>query len=235
MIKQIFRSLLRDRLNTAVVIISLAVGISSFSLILTFIFRELGTDGFHKNKDQIYALKCDDPWFPGKKIYYCKFGSAEYMKANFPQVEDFCRITNSGSQRIVINNENFYDQPPIIKVSANFFSFFSYQLLTKNPASALETKNNIVISDLLAKKYFGNEDPLGKIIEIVNSDKTDRMVVSGVFKKPLQNSQLVFDMVRLIGETDSRCYLRLSKRETLSGKEGIYSSNKYRYAGTLFS
>jgi putative ABC transport system permease protein len=226
MIKQIFRSLLRDRLNTAVVIISLAVGISSFSLILTFIFRELGTDGFHKNKDQIYALKCDDPWFPGKKIYYCKFGSAEYMKANFPQVEDFCRITNSGSQRIVINNENFYDQPPIIKVSANFFSFFSYQLLTKNPASALETKNNIVISDLLAKKYFGNEDPLGKIIEIVNSDKTDRMVVSGVFKKPLQNSQLVFDMVRLIGETDSRCYLRLSKQSSKAEIEKLFLEKK---------
>src|ERR1035437_884364 len=226
MINQIFRSILRDRLNTAVVIISLAVGISSFSLILTFIFRELGTDDFHKNKDQIYALKCDDPWFPGKKIYYCKFGSAEYMKANFPQVEDFCRITNSGSQRIVINNENFYDQPPIIKVSANFFSFFSYQLLTKNPASALETKNNIVISDILAKKYFGNEDPLGKIIEIVNSDKTDRMVVSGVFKIPLQNSQLVFDMVRLIGETDSRCYLRLSKQTNQAELEKLFLEKK---------
>jgi len=161
MINQIFRSLLRDQLNTAVIIISLAVGISSFNLILTFIIRELGTDGFHENKDQIYALKCEDPWFPGKKIYYCKFGSAEYMKANFPQVEDFCRISNSGSQRIVINNENFYNQPPIIKVSANFFSFFSYQLLTKNPVSALESKNNIVISDILAKKYFGVEETVG--------------------------------------------------------------------------
>jgi len=226
MFNQIIRSLIRDRLNTAVVIISLAVGISSFSLILTFIIRELGTDGFHANKNQIYDLKCEDPWFPGKKIYYCKFGSAEYMKANFPQVEEFCRITNSGSQAIVINNENFYDQPPIIKVSANFFSFFSYQLLTKNPGSVLESKNNVVISDILAKKYFGNENPLGKIIEIVNGDKTEKMVVSGVFKKPTQNSQLIFDIVRLIGETDSRCYLRLSKQSTKAEVEKLFLEKK---------
>jgi putative ABC transport system permease protein len=226
MFNQIFRSLLRDRLNTSVVIISLAVGISSFSLILMFLTRELRTDSFHENKNQIYALKCDDPWFPGKKIYYCKFGSAEYMKANFPQVEDFCRITNSGSQRIVINNESFNDQPPIIKVSSNFFNFFSYKLLTNNPSTALESKNNIVISDDLAKKYFGTEDPMGQIIEIVNSDKTDQLVVSGVFKKPLQNSQLVFDMVRLIGETDSRCYLRLSKQTNQKETEKLFLENK---------
>jgi putative ABC transport system permease protein len=226
MINQIFRSLLRDRLNTSVVIISLAVGISSFSLIIMFLTRELGTDSFHENKNQIYALKCDDPWFPGKKIYYCKFGSAEYMKANFPLVEDFCRIANSGSQRIVINNENFYDQPPIIKVSSNFFNFFSYKLLTNNATRVLESKNNIVISEDLAKKYFGSEDPLGKIIEIVNSDITDKLVVSGVFEKPLENSQLVFDMVRLIGETDSRCYLRLSKQTNQFETEKLFSENK---------
>ena len=210
-INQLFRSILRDRLNTTVVIISLAVGVSSFSLILTFIIRELGTDSFHENKNQIYALKCEDPWFPGKKIYYCKFGSAEYIKNNFPHVEDFCRITNSGSQRIVIDNEDFYDRPAIIAASANFFSFFSYNLTTNNPATALESESNIVISDELAEKYFGKEDPVGKIIVIINPDKADKLVVTGVFKKPLENSQLVFDLVRLIGERDSRCYLRISK------------------------
>jgi putative ABC transport system permease protein len=163
-INQIFRSLFRDRLNTSIVIISLAVGLASFNLIIMFINRELSTDSFQFRKNQIYALKCDDPWYPGKKIYYCKFGSAEYMKANFPQVKDFCRITNSGSQKIVINNESYYDRPAIISTSTNFFSFFSYKLLTDNPATALESKNNIVISDELAKKYFGSEDAMGKVI-----------------------------------------------------------------------
>jgi putative ABC transport system permease protein len=225
-INQLFRSLLRDRLNTSVVIISLAVGLSCFNLIIMFINRELRTDSFQNRKDQIYALKCDDPWFPGKKIYYCKFGSAEYMKANFPQVEDFCRITNSGSQKIVINNEIYYDQPAIIRTSINFFSFFSYKLLTNNPATALESKNNIVISDELAKKYFGSEDAMGKVIEIVNSNKTDKLVVSGVFKKPVDNSQLVFDMVRPIGESDSRCYIRLAKQSKKDEMEKLFLEKK---------
>ena len=52
------------------------------------------------------------------------------------------------------------------------------------------------------------------------------MVVSGVFKKPLQNSQLVFDMVRLIGETDSRCYLRLSKKSGKAEIEKLFLEKK---------
>lgn len=214
-------------MNTAVVIISLAVGLACFNLVIMFVSREFATDSFHYSKDRIYALKCDDPWFPGKKIYYCKFGSAEYMKSNFPQVEDFCRITNSGSQKIVINNEIYSDQPAIIRTSINFFNFFSYQLLTGNPSTALESKNNIVISDELAIKYFGTGDVLGNIIEIVNSDKTEKLVVSGVFKRPVDNSQLVFDMVRPIGETDSRCcYIRLTSQSEKEEVEELFLEKK---------
>jgi putative ABC transport system permease protein len=225
-LNQIFRNLLRDRLNTSVVVISLAIGISGFNMIILFISRELGTDSFQNRKDQIYALKCDDPWIPGKQIYYCKYGSAEYMKANFPQIEDFCRITNSGSQKIVVNNEIYFDQPSIIGVSANFFSFFSYTLLTNNPATSLESKNNIVISEEVAKKYFGSDNAVGKIIEIYNRDKTESMFVAGIFRKPVENSQLVFDMVRLIGESDSRCYIRLKKHVKTDEMEKLFFEKK---------
>jgi len=218
----VFRYLFRDRLNTSVVLISLATGMSGFIMVILFISRELGTDNFQKNGDQIFELMCDDPWFPGKNIYNSKFGSAEFMKENFPQVEDFCRIRNSGSQKILANNEYYSDQPPIISVSGNFFSFFSYTLLTNNPSIVLESKNNIVISEELAKKYFGNEDAVGKSIEILNSNKTESMVVSGIFRKPVGNSQLVFDIVRLIGESDSRCYIRLKKQTRIDEMEKLF-------------
>lgn len=60
-IRQIFRSLLRDKLNSAVIVISLAIGIASINLIFLFLKREMSTDSFHEYKDQIYLLKCDDP------------------------------------------------------------------------------------------------------------------------------------------------------------------------------
>jgi putative ABC transport system permease protein len=225
-INQLFRSLLRDRLNTSVVIISLAVGMTSFNLVIMFINRELGTDSFHEREGQIYALKCDDPWIPGKQIYYCKFGSAEYMKANFAQVEDYCRISNSGSQKILVNNEEYSDQPPIISASENFFSFFTYILSSGDWTTALESKYDVVISDNLAEKYFGSDNPMGKVIEIVNRDKTEKMIVSGVFKKPTENSQLTFEMVRRIGDSDSRCYIRLTSQFEKDETEKLLFDNR---------
>jgi putative ABC transport system permease protein len=223
---QLIRSLLRDRLNTLVIIISLAVGIACINLIFLFLNRELSTDGFHKYKDQIYALKCDDPWIPGEKMYHCKSGSAEYMKANIAQVEDFCRYNNSNPLKIIVNNEEYFDHPQIIGASENFFRFFSYKLLTNNPVTVLESANSLVISADLADKYFGKDDPVGKIITLVNRNKTDQMTVTGIFEKPGDNTQINFDMVRRIGDIDSRCYIKLVKDADPKELEKLFSEKK---------
>ena len=224
--KQLLRSLYRDKLNTLVLIVSMSVGFASFNLILIFLNRELGTDNFHAFKDRIYALKSADPWVPGGKMYQCRFGSAEYMKENFTQVEDYCRVRNSGSQKIIVNNEVYYDQPPVLAASKNFFSFFSYQLQSNNPETVLESGNNVAISSDLALKFFGTEDPVGKVIRIVNGDTGDPMVVTGIFKKPAQNTQIKFEIVRLIEDTDSRCYVRLSAQASVEETEILFSESK---------
>ncbi len=225
-IKQVLRSIFRDKLNTAVIIISLALGMACFNLIIMFINRELKTDSFQKNKKLIYALKCDDPWLPGKQMYYVKYGSAEYMKNNFPGVEDYCRITNWTAQKLKVNNTEYTDLPMIIAASRNFFEFFSYKLITNNSATALEADNDIVISEDLAKKYFGSDDPVGQTMEILRRNKLETMVVKGVFKKPEENSQIIFDMVCPIGQDDSRCYIRLTKDTDPVGLEKLFSENK---------
>ena len=224
--KQILRSLYKDKLNTLVLIVSLAVGFACFNLIILFLHREISTDNFHTDKDRIYALQSDDPWSPGEKMYQCRKGSAEYMKNNFSQVEDYCYIINSGSQRIIVNDVDYYDHPPIIGASASFFNFFSFRLLTNNPQTALESKDNIVISSDLAKKYFGSDNPVGKVIEIINPGKDDKYFISGVFEKPVANSQINFEMVRLIGETDGRCYVRLSVDADKDELERLFAENK---------
>src|SRR5674476_1257829 len=91
-IKQIFRSLLRDRLTTAIILISLAIGMACINLILLFIYREVDTDSFQKNANRIYLLNCDNPFEKGTKMSQCRLGGVEYMAHNFSQVEDFCRI-----------------------------------------------------------------------------------------------------------------------------------------------
>ena len=225
-LKIILRNILRQKLNSGIIIFSLSIGLASFNLIILFITRELKTDSFHENADRIFALKCDDPWIPGAKMYHCRFGSAEYMKVNFAQVEDFCRYNNSNALKIIADNEDYFDHPQIIGASENFFRFFSYKLLTNNPGTALEANNSLVISSDLANKYFGTDDPLGKVITLVNRNKTDQMTVTGIFEKPVDNTQLNFDMVRLIGEVDSRCYVRLVKNTDPEEVEKLLSEKK---------
>ena len=225
-LNQITRSLLRDKLNSAVIIISLSAGITCINLIFLFLWREINTDGFQKGKDQIYALTCDDPWIPGARMYYCRFGAAEYMKNNFPQVSDFCRFNNSNPIKVIVNNEDYFSNSNIIAATKNFFSFFSYRLLTNNPENALEGADNIVISSDLAKKYFGTADPVGKIIKLINRTNTKEMTVTGVFEKPVENTQISFDMVRLIGEADGRCYVKLAKDTDPLKLEKLFSEKK---------
>lgn len=225
-LNQILRSLLRDKLNSSVIIISLSIGITCTNLIFIFLWREINTDGFQKDKDQIYALKCDDPWIPGARMYYCRFGAAEYMRNNFPQVEDFCRFNNQNAIKVNVNNEEYFDNPKIIGATKNFFSFFSYKLLTNNPVNALEAAGNIVISSELAGKYFGTENSVGKIITLINRNNTEQMTVTGVFEKPVENTHINFDMVRLTGETDGRCYLKLSKDADPLTLEKLFAEKK---------
>ncbi len=148
------------------------------------------------------------------------------MKVNLAQVEDFCRYNNSNALKIIADNEDYFDYPQIIGASENFFRFFSYRLLTNNPGTALEANNSLVISSDLANKYFGTDDPVGKIITLVNRNKTDQMTVTGIFEKPVDNTQLNFDMVRLIGEVDSRCYVRLAKNTDPEEMEKQFSEKK---------
>ena len=225
-LKIILRSIFRQRLNSGIILISLAIGIACFNLIIMFISRELRTDKFHSKAGQIYALQCDDLWVPGGKTYLCRLGSAEYMKKNLAQVEDFCRISASGSQKIVVNEQEYFDKPQIIAASSNFFDFFSYRLLTKNPAIALEATSNLVISHDLAVKYFGSDEPLGKIINFYNRNKVEQMIVTGIFEKPVDNTQMEFDMVRLIGESDSRCYVRLTKMADPAELEKLFKEKR---------
>ena len=225
-LKIILRSLLRQRLNSGIIIISLTTGFACFNMIQMFINRELGTDNFHENAGRIFALKCDDPWEKGGTMYHCRAGSAEFLKKNFAAFEDFCRINNAGVQKIIANNQEYVETPYIISASVNFFNFFSYELITSNPGTALETGNSIVISDEIARKYFGNQEPVGQIITLISRNKPEEMVVSGIFRRPYNNTQINFDMVRLLGDQDSRCYVLLASGSNENDAEKLLSENR---------
>ena len=222
----ILRSLLRHKLNAGVIIISLAIGMACLNLILLFIIRELNTDGFHKNIDRIYSLKCDDPFNKGGQMYQCFNGSAEYMKSNFVQVEDICRVGPSSAQKVLVNNEQYIDRPGVIAAHENFFDFFSYQLMTNNPGTVLLAENSLVISEDLSMKYFGSTNAVGQVLTLVNGENAEQMVVTGVFRKPADNTQIKFDMVRRFKGKDSRCFVKLANQTNPVDVEKLFDIQK---------
>jgi putative ABC transport system permease protein len=196
------------------------------NLITTFITREENADGFQKDKNRIYALQADDPFRKGQKMYFIRNGAAEYMKDNFAEVEDYCKISNASPSKVEVNNQDYFDDKRTIAVSSNFFTFFSYQLIAGSPAQALETNQDVVISEKLALKYFGNLNPIGQKMTFTNGKEDAEMFVSGVFRQPKESTQLNFEMVKLIGESDARVYLLLSENTNIAQLEEKFAQNR---------
>jgi len=220
------RSLFRNPLNSAVTVISLSIGIACINLILLFITKELNTDHFQKNRDRLYLLKCDNPYEKGALMSNCKKGGAEYIKANFSQVEDFCRIRYARAEKVAVGNQVYNDNLTVFETSPNFFNIFSYKLLTDNQNSVLTANDNIVISEELAQKYFGERLPVGKILTIVNGDTRKDYSIKGIFRKPSENSQFQFDMVTLAEDTERFAFLLLKNNTDPAGLEKLFAEEK---------
>lgn len=225
-VKQIFRGFFRDRLNTAVILISLAVGMACINLILLFIYREVNTDNFHKNGSRIYLLKCDNPFEKGTQMSSCRLGGAEYMKENFSQVEEICRVTTLSVQKILVNGETYYDKPTVYEASSNFFNFFTFPLITNNANTVLETESDIAISEELASKYFGNNNPVGKVISLTSNSASKEYIIKGIFRKPAANSMFSFDIVKFRKESERYAFVLLKKGTNPSELEKIFASEK---------
>jgi putative ABC transport system permease protein len=225
-LNQIFRSLFRNPLNSLIIIISLAIGMACTNIIMLFITRELNTDSFQQNRDRIYLLKCDNPYEKGSLMSNCKIGGAEYIKENFSQVEDFCRIRFARAQKIMIDNQIYNDNLAVFETSATFFTIFSYKLLTNNSNSALTTKDDIVISEDLAQKYFGERLPVGRIITIINGNTKTDFIIKGIFRKPIENSQFNFDMVKLSENTERYAFLLLKNNTDPAKLEKLFAEEK---------
>jgi putative ABC transport system permease protein len=225
-LNQILRSLFRNPLNSLIITISLAIGMACTNLIILFITRELNTDSFQQNRDRIYLLKCDNPYEKGSLLSSCKKGGAEYIKKNFSQVEDFCRVRFARAQKVMIGNQSYNDNLAVFETSSTFFTIFSYKLLTNNPNSVLTTKDDIAISEDLAQKYFGERVPVGRIITIIDGTTKTDFTIKGIFRKPSGNSQFDFDMVKLNEDTERYAFLLLKNNTDPANLEKLFAEEK---------
>ncbi len=118
---------------------------------------------------------------------------APNMQNTFPEVKSITRFKDYGEELIKVNNEVHREQHAIY-ADSNFFINFSFHLAKGNPQTVLSSAKNIVLSTSVAKKYFGDKDPIGKTIELVTNG-SQLYIVSGVAGDAPANSSIQFDLV----------------------------------------
>ena len=184
------RSLLRHKLYSFINVSGLAVGLASAILICLWIQNEVSHDRFHPNIDRLYLLNNRDQNNGGLYVYNltCRpLGPA--IQKDYPEVERVVRYDNGTANFLISNGDKHFSINGSF-VDTGFFSVFNFPLLEGNPSTALNSAKNIVLTEQLAKKLFGNEDAMGKTVKV---DSVDYLTVTGVLKDLPGNTNFKFD------------------------------------------
>jgi len=202
-----FRNLIHNRLHSMISILSLCIGFVCFILIFLWVRDELSYDMFHENRNELYQLTIRhesgalDPNSP----YFLSYKMAEL----YPEIINYTRIFNLGKltncefryQEGQGDPVMFYEKQ-VIMVDSGFFSMFSFPFIHGNKESAFSQINNVVLSKPAADKYFGDENPIGKILYLNNGLS---LTVSAVVYIPV-NSTISPDFVMPLREDMSEDY-----------------------------
>jgi putative ABC transport system permease protein len=196
-----WRNLLNNKGMFAINIGGLAIGIATCLIIMLFVVDELSFDRYNEKKDQIVRVGLYGK-MNGEIINEVVTPApvAATLKAEFPEVVDATRIRPVGNPKIKYNNVT-YRNTKLAFVDANFFDVFTLPFIKGDPATALAEPFTLVITKEQSVKYFGDEDPIGKVLDFVWSG--NQYKVTGVIDKVPANSHFHFDMfASLKGKVD---------------------------------
>ena len=194
--KTAFRNLFRNKVYSFINIMGLSLGLACVMLIMLYVKDEVSYDRFHRSVSQIYRIGMKrikpDGSIDGMN------GVTGYLQgprfaAGIPEIKTFLRLQSD--QRDIKTGSEIKSQE-MLAVDSNFFSVFSFPLLSGNPKTALRYPNSVVISENMAMKQFGTVNAVGKNIMV--KDKDDKFVpftVTAVAKKCPQNSSIKFDVL----------------------------------------
>ncbi len=188
------RNLLKNKLHTGINLIGLSLGIGVSILILFFVQHEISFDSFHSESDQIFRMKryekIDGEF---RDSYSTPAITAPTVKAEFPEIEKVTRMIAGGAQAY-ITDENTEFQT-FLMVSDSFLDIFDFELIQGDKASVLADKFSAVLTEEASKKYFGEENPIGKSIRLKMGDDFQNYQVTGLLKSIPSNSSIDFEIL----------------------------------------
>ena len=192
-----FRNIKKSRSFAFINVSGFAVGLASCILILLYIRYELSYDKFYHNVDNIYRIAMEE-LDPDRPRYWgwTSVMLSETLHAEYPEVLKATRIlTEMGETQITYQNNSNIEKRVLYADSA-FFDIFSIPLIVGDPKTVLQHPNSVVISKSTVNRIFGNEDPIGKAIQVRNwwADNTDHLI-TGISEDIPGNSHFRYDFL----------------------------------------
>jgi putative ABC transport system permease protein len=218
-LKIALRNLRKNKFYSGLNIIGLALALACCILFFLFAYNELTYDAFHKNADRIWrVVKIGSDYAGGQtKQSITPSALGPTLMQTFPEIEHIVRFTWGGG---ICQYRDLVDRERFLLTDNAVFEMFSFELSRGNPQTALQDKRSLVISAEKALKYFGNDDPIGKVLMIQAGVSFYEFTVTGVAGKIPENSSLKFDFLLPIafhGETLGEAQLtdwRINNAET---------------------
>jgi len=187
------RNIRRHKGYSFINIAGLAIGMACALLILLWIQDELSYDRFHAKGDDIYRIIVENDQGL-RSAGTCPIPLSPRLKQEYPEILDSSRFFG-GFQESLVECDNRVFSEKIGIVDPSFFTMFSFPFSKGDPLTALDDPLSLLMTEKMARKYFGLQDPLGKTIVIQSSrrEKTS-FQVTGILKDIPHNSHLQFQI-----------------------------------------
>ena len=194
-LKIAYRNLVRHRIYSLINISGLAIGIAFCILTFLYVRHEWSFDAFHENADWIYRVYSKGEVGGGSDASATMPGPLGPALAEaFPtQMQHVVRIHTS-SHTLQYEDRSFRER--VVYVDPGFWDVFSFSLVKGDPATALDRKDAIVISETVAQKFFGNTDPVGKSISFTRNSEVHQALITGIMKDIPETSSIQFDCIQ---------------------------------------
>ncbi|MEO1627451.1 MAG: ABC transporter permease, partial [Bacteroidota bacterium] len=185
------RNIKRQPLYTLLNVMGLTVGIIATLFILLFITEETRYENFHQKADRIHRISSDiteqDNHF---RWAVTQVPLARQVREDYPEVESAVRFMPMDRPRLRYKDQSFYAEDAYY-ADSTLFEVFTFELINGQEETALDQPHSILLNESLAKKMFGKEDPIGKVIKL--EDEVQDYQITGVFKDIPNHSHLIPD------------------------------------------